>query len=215
MKKYKLLKGKGNRLELSNRTLYRIKALRSFSNVKKGEIGGYIESTSNLAQNGTCWIYNSACVYGSARVSGSARVYDSARISGSAYVSGSARIYGLAHVADSASVYRSAQIYGSAYVSGSACISDTARVYGSARVFGSAGIYSSAHVTKPKECVHISGQGWPLTITPQYIFIGCQSLKSTELAKITKKRAVQLGCPKEKYPYFKKLITLIHREMVK
>ena len=37
---------------LGNRTLYRIKALKSFDEVAKGDIGGYIESEKNLSMYG-------------------------------------------------------------------------------------------------------------------------------------------------------------------
>ena len=61
--------------------LFRIKALISFGNVKKGELGGYVEKEENLSHSGDAW------VYGDARVSGDARVYGDARVSGDAWVS--------------------------------------------------------------------------------------------------------------------------------
>ena len=66
--------------------LFRIKALISFDNVKKGELGGYVEKEENLSHSGNAW------VYGDARVSGDARVYGNARVSGDAWVSGDARV---------------------------------------------------------------------------------------------------------------------------
>ena len=48
--------------------LFRIKALKDFSNVKKGDIGGYVESEKNLSQDGNCWIYDNAVVMGNAKV---------------------------------------------------------------------------------------------------------------------------------------------------
>lgn len=44
--------------------LYRIKALKDFSDVKKGDLGGYIEKPSNLSQNGICWVYDNSKVLG-------------------------------------------------------------------------------------------------------------------------------------------------------
>ena len=55
-------------------TLYRIQALKDFADVKKGEIGGWISETKNLAQSGDAWVSGNAQVYGNARVSGNARV---------------------------------------------------------------------------------------------------------------------------------------------
>ena len=44
------------------RTLYRIKALKDFGNVKKGDLGGYVEREENLSHSGDCWIYDKAKV---------------------------------------------------------------------------------------------------------------------------------------------------------
>ena len=54
--------------------LFRIKALISFGNVKKGEFGGYVEKEENLNHSGNAWVYGDAWVYGNAEVSGNARV---------------------------------------------------------------------------------------------------------------------------------------------
>lgn len=37
--------------------LYRIKALRDFGLIKKGEIGGYVQSEKNLSHEGNCWFF--------------------------------------------------------------------------------------------------------------------------------------------------------------
>lgn len=65
--KYEILKDEF--IEFNDRKLYRIKALKDFCDVKKGAVGGYIESEKNLSREGDAW------VYGDARVSGNAQVY--------------------------------------------------------------------------------------------------------------------------------------------
>lgn len=40
--------------------LFRIKALIAFSNVKKGELGGFIEKEDNLSHSGDAWVYDNA-----------------------------------------------------------------------------------------------------------------------------------------------------------
>lgn len=54
--------------------LFRIKALISFSDVEKGELGGYVEKEENLSHSGNAWVYGDARVYGNARVYGDAEV---------------------------------------------------------------------------------------------------------------------------------------------
>ena len=76
-----------------NPKLKRIRALKDFSNVKVGELGGWIESEKNLSQDGKCWVYGEAQVYGNALVSDDALVYDDAQVYGNAQVGGNAKVY--------------------------------------------------------------------------------------------------------------------------
>lgn len=91
MKKYELT---DDTITVEGRTLHRIKALKSFSNVEEGELGGYVEKEDNLDQRGDAWVYGDARVYGNAQVSGDARVYRNAQVSGDAWVYGDARVSG-------------------------------------------------------------------------------------------------------------------------
>lgn len=59
MKKYELTTECKEFLE---RKLYRIKALTSFSDVKEGDLGGWIEKEENLSQEGNAWVYGDAWV---------------------------------------------------------------------------------------------------------------------------------------------------------
>ena len=83
------------------RTLHRIRAVRDFGDVKAGDLGGWIETESNLSNDGNAWVY------------GNSRVYGDARVYGNAWVSGNAWVYG------NAEVYGNAWVYGDARVSGS------------------------------------------------------------------------------------------------
>ncbi len=80
------------------RTLYRIKALKDFGDVKKGDLGGFVEKESNLSQEGNCWIcddakvFDDATVYGNAEIYGNAKIYNNVIIHGNAKVDGNAVI---------------------------------------------------------------------------------------------------------------------------
>ena len=89
MKKHELT---DDTITVGSRILHRIKALKSFSDVEEGDLGGYVEKEDNLNQSGNAW------VYGNARVSGNAQVCGNARVCGNAWVSGDARVYGDAWV---------------------------------------------------------------------------------------------------------------------
>ena len=69
MKKYKLTTDTKMRL---GRKLFRIQALIDFGDVKKGDLGGYIEKEDNLSHDDNAWVCGDAQVYGNARVCDSA-----------------------------------------------------------------------------------------------------------------------------------------------
>jgi len=90
-KKYELLAG--DCLRAGDRTLYRIRALRDFGDVKRGDLGGYIESEAHLCHDGDGWVQDVAQVYGP-----NGCVGGNARIKGEAWVLG--RVDGDAEVCD-------------------------------------------------------------------------------------------------------------------
>ena len=94
-KKYKLT---DETINVNGKTLYRIKSLKDFGNVKKGDKGGFVEKEENLSQSGDCWVYDNAKVYNNAKVFDYADIYGNAEIFGNAIVSGNARVYGNAKV---------------------------------------------------------------------------------------------------------------------
>jgi len=95
MRKFKLTKTTMVKYRI---TFYQIISLKDFSNVKKGELGGWITREENVSQYGNAWVSDNACVsgdacvYGNAQVSGNAWVSDNAWVSGNAQVSGDARV---------------------------------------------------------------------------------------------------------------------------
>ena len=115
-KKYELLKD--DYKEVYRFKLYRIRALKDFGDVKKGEVGGYIEKEENLSQKNTCWVYGEAMVYGSAEVYGEAKVYGKAKVFGKAEVFREARVYDKAEVYWEAKVFEKARVYGEAEICG-------------------------------------------------------------------------------------------------
>ena len=103
MKKYALTTISKN---VGFKTLYRIKALKDMPeiDIKRGDLGGYIEKESNLSQTGTAWISENARIFGYARISGEAQ------ISGNAWISGNARISGDARISESAWILGNSRI---------------------------------------------------------------------------------------------------------
>ncbi len=68
--------------EVYLRKVYRIRALRDFRNVKKGDLGGFIAKEDNLSHEGDCWVWHDAKVCDNAKVYGNAQIFENAHISG-------------------------------------------------------------------------------------------------------------------------------------
>ena len=148
--------------------VHRIRALKSFNgincSVKRGDIGGYVQSEKNLSQGGLCWIYgdaivlqdaivaddaiiaNTAVVRNNAIVGGEARIRDNCRIEDNAIVSENAKIYGNAHIRDKARVFGNAKVHGTSMVYGNSSVGNDAEVFGNARIYGDASIRGDAKV---------------------------------------------------------------------
>lgn len=95
----------------NGKKLYRIKALKNFGeDIKKGDLGGYVESEKNLSQNGDCWIFDNATVKDNSIVKDNAIVGDYARIEGNSVVEKEAIIDGDSQVKD-AIVRKSDELY--------------------------------------------------------------------------------------------------------
>ena len=82
-KKYKLLKS--DTIKVADKTLYRIKALRSFNTinnmyVNKGDLGGYVESEDNLSQEDNCWIFDNSIVMDRCTVSDGSVVLNNSKL---------------------------------------------------------------------------------------------------------------------------------------
>lgn len=136
----------GKKERLIGNTLYRIKALKDFGDVKKDDLGGWVEKYENLSQEGDCWIYNNAEVYENAKVYGDAKVFGNADISGNAKVCDNVMVYGDAKVYGDAIVYGNAWIYGNAEVRGNSEVYDYAEVYGQSQIYGSAKVFGNAEI---------------------------------------------------------------------
>ena len=164
MKKYELIQeGK----------FFRIKALKDFGDVKKGELGGLVSGEHNLSQEDNCW------------------VFDNAKVLGNAIVFEDAQIFGNARVFEDVIVFGNAIIYGNAKVSGYAKIYGNARVFEDAEVSGYAQILNNAQATK-KVITFGNAFAYDITITDKHIKIGCQQHLKLKWLEFTNKEILEM-----------------------
>lgn len=212
-KKFKLTSIKINFI---GRTLYRIEALKSFGDVKKGDLGGFVETEENLSQYGTSWIYDNAkvtdnaVIYGNAKVCGYAQIYDYAEIyddaivHDGALVGGNAEIYGNAKVTDNAIVhgytriYDNAQIFNKARVGGEATVFENAKIGGYADLHGYVQVEGDAVIMSDKDFIVFknfwsSGRYFTWTRSNNMWSVGCFYGTGEELVKKAYKDSEKSG----------------------
>ena len=71
--KYKIIKNSNHsetKIIRNGKVLYRIEALKDFGSVKAGDWGGFVELEYNLSQEGNCWIFWHAKVWGNVQITG-------------------------------------------------------------------------------------------------------------------------------------------------
>lgn len=170
-------------MRIEGSILHRIRALESFSDVRSGDLGGYIEKESNLSHEGLCWVYDSACVMDDAIISDNAKIKDMSRIINSASIMGNAVICDSAEVSNDAKVYGDAKMfsnsraYHNAEVFGSVKIKDNVRVLRDAWVYGDFEVGGTANITEKttKAPIVIMGLAYVVTIMDAHISFDCQT----------------------------------------
>lgn len=100
------------------RTLYRIQAVRDFGNVKKGQLGGWVEKEDNLSHSGLCWIDDETKVFDEARVFCNAQVFDNALVYDSSLIFDNAQVHGETRVFGGVEIYGNARVFGDATIRG-------------------------------------------------------------------------------------------------
>lgn len=155
-KKFEILENETK--EISSRKLYRIRALKDFEShgrkIRKGDLGGWVESEENLSQRGNCWVFDQSEVYGNSRV------YEDAIIRNDSIIRDNAQIHGNAHISD-CDVNDNANIYGDFYANRSS-IESNANIRGNFYV-DSVYFGKDAYITSLNDFLYINIKGACIT----------------------------------------------------
>lgn len=117
MLKYRLLLS--DRCIIDGVTLYRIQALKDFGDVKAGDLGGYIADSSQLSQNGNCWIYSKSNKLVSGRVTENA-IINSLGSNRDSIINGDVFISGNSKILNDVDIFGSVDIRGDSIISSKA-----------------------------------------------------------------------------------------------
>ena len=88
---YKIVRDKSRVMSVDQK-VYRIEALKNFSDVKKGDKGGYVQDLRTIGSTGKAWVYDNAILSGTATVTGNATVKGDSHIHSMVKLRGDATI---------------------------------------------------------------------------------------------------------------------------
>ena len=148
MKKYELIKESKD--YFAEREIFRIRALKDFSDIKVGDIGGWVCSEDNLSQEGNCWIYDNAKCLDNAKMFDDAKMYDNTMMIGNSRMYDNAKMSDSSIICDNAVMCGNARMYdtstmcGSSMMRGNATMFNNSKMYDRATMFDNSKMYDSA-----------------------------------------------------------------------
>ena len=137
-KKYEILMDKENTIEWEGRTLHRIRALKDFRNVRKGDTGGYVENEYNLSQEGDCWIYDEA------KAMDNSRIYDNSVMYNYSVMYDYSEIHDSSIMHDNGRMYNNSRMYDYSEIHDSSIMHDNGRMYNDSEMYGDSELNNKA-----------------------------------------------------------------------
>ena len=154
MKKYELIKE--SETCFRRRKVYRIRALKDFSDIKAGDVGGWVCSYNNLSQEGYCWIYDNAKCLDNARIFDNAMMFDNAIMFGNSVMYDNAvmlnnsimynnsKMFNKAKMFDNSIMCNNAEMCGNATMYDSSVMYDNSKMFNNSKMYDEARMYDNA-----------------------------------------------------------------------
>ena len=133
-KKYEILMDKENTIEWNGHTLHRIRALKDFGEVNKGDLGGFVENKNNLSHYGNCWIYDDAKAMDNSRIYDNSRMYDNSEMHDNSVMCDYSKMY------DESKMYNNSKMYNKSRMRGDS------RMHGDSRMFDNSAMYNNSEM---------------------------------------------------------------------
>ena len=134
MEKYEILMDKENTIEWKGHTLHRIRALRDFGDIRKGDIGGFVENENNLSHKGNCWIYDDA------KAMDDSIMYDNSRICDKSELHDDSRMYNYTRM------YDYSELHNNSIMNDDSEMHDISKMYGNSIMYDYSEMYGDSEL---------------------------------------------------------------------
>ena len=125
-------------MEFEERTLYRVRALKNFRNVKAGDLGGWVSGKHNLSQEGECWIYDEAKCMDNARMYHNSAMYNNAVMCDFSEMHGCSEMHNYSAMLDNSRMYNCSAMYDNSRMY------NDSKMYSNSRMFDNSAMYNNA-----------------------------------------------------------------------
>ena len=117
-------------MEFGIKTLYRIRALKDFSDVKVGDLGGWVQSEDNLSQKGECWIYDEAKCMDNARMYDNSKMFDNTEMFDDSAMYEYSVMNGYSIIFGNSEMYGDSEMHDHSRMYGDSILKDEEKLYG-------------------------------------------------------------------------------------
>ena len=142
MKKYELIEE--SKTIFKGREVFRVKALKDFSDIKAGDIGGWVCSYNNLSQECDCWIYDDAKCLDDAKVYDNAKMFDNAIMYDNSKMFNKAKMFDNSIMCNNSVMYNNTRMLDNAIIYDNSIMYDNSRIAGNARMYDNAKMYGNS-----------------------------------------------------------------------
>lgn len=123
-------------MEFGERTLYRIRALKDFADVKTGDLGGWVSGENNLSQEGNCWIYDEAKCMDNSKIYGNSTMHDYSEMYDYSIMYGDSEMHNYTEMHDYSIMYSYSKMYGCSKMRDSSTMYGNSKMYGNSMMCG-------------------------------------------------------------------------------
>jgi hypothetical protein len=140
--KYELIKLDTESQEYKDGLRFRIKALKSFSDVKRGELGGFVTHANNLSQSGDCWVYNNAKMYDNSAIYDNSVMYDFSIMRDKAVMYDDSAMYNFSQMHNNSSMWGNSEMHDNS------AMWDDSSMWGNSEMHDNSAMYGKTRIAK-------------------------------------------------------------------
>ena len=183
--KYELSKNPEHRLG----NVTRIVALKDFSNVKKGEIGGFVSNENNLSQYGDCWLYGNSKMFGNCKMFDNSKMFGYSEMHDYSEMHNNSEIHNNSKMHDNSKMFGYSKMHGYSKMDNNSEMHDNSKIFGNSKIDNNCKIFGNSKIksvilSNSYECFNISYLKYNLTITKDLVFGGCKTFTHNEFKNL-------------------------------